>query len=183
MLNPKDAVYSEIQPRRSALLTFRCKAKHCDNTLVCPDNPTSLRSRTGFCRSCSNVNSAARRNKPFTCAYNTLRLGAKRRNIPMNITFVRFLEYTKVKHCHYCDEYIPWAERNKNSYFLDRKNNFKGYTEENVVVCCSSCNEIKGRHVTYEEMLILRSGLLALTAFRRARMPSIFEGANATPTG
>jgi 5-methylcytosine-specific restriction endonuclease McrA len=36
---------------------------------------------------------------------------------------------------------------------IDRKDNEKGYTEENCVPCCKRCNGIKGEWLSYEEML------------------------------
>lgn len=79
-----------------------------------------------------------------------------------SITYKEFLEFVKVKVCHYCtagnlwplpfgplDEFGEYKFRSN----LDRKDNSLGYTKKNCVVCCPSCNETKGSHLTYEEML------------------------------
>jgi hypothetical protein len=50
--------------------------------------------------------------------------------------------------CIYCGGVLP-----KYGHGLDRKNNALGYTQENVVPCCSSCNSIKSDRIYFEEML------------------------------
>lgn len=45
---------------------------------------------------------------------------------------------------------------------LDRKDNKKGYTLDNVVPCCKRCNRIKSDLFTYEEMLKLSEFLKEL---------------------
>ena len=36
---------------------------------------------------------------------------------------------------------------------LDRKDNYKGYTKENVVTSCAVCNAVKSDLLTYSEMI------------------------------
>lgn len=52
--------------------------------------------------------------------------------------------------CHYCGGDLP-----KYGIGLDRKNSDIGYILENVVPCCSVCNDTKGKHLTYKEMMHL----------------------------
>jgi 5-methylcytosine-specific restriction endonuclease McrA len=47
--------------------------------------------------------------------------------------------------CHYCGD--------KNNPQIDRKDNARGYTRDNVVPACKRCNTVKGHLLTYEEML------------------------------
>lgn len=49
--------------------------------------------------------------------------------------------------CEYCGGWLP-----ETGHGMDRKDPLKGYTLENVVPCCTSCNRIKNRYLTYEEM-------------------------------
>lgn len=49
--------------------------------------------------------------------------------------------------CHYCGD--------TKRLGLDRIDNNKGHTHDNVVVCCYECNVARGNNFSYEEMLIL----------------------------
>lgn len=63
--------------------------------------------------------------------------------------------------CRYCEAKLSWATYchslidRKVGYQLDRKDNNKGYTKENVVACCRACNYTKRNTYTFEEMLLL----------------------------
>ena len=99
-----------------------------------------------------------RRKRPFEATYNAF---AKRARYPITITYEQFFELTKIKECHYCGRPIYWQEyRNSldtnkklggNGSNLDRIDNDKPYTTDNVVVCCGRCNYAKGSHFTYDE--------------------------------
>lgn len=52
--------------------------------------------------------------------------------------------------CHYCH-----GKLNETSVGLDRKDNSKGYTLDNVVPCCAACNTTRSDNYTYEEMVYL----------------------------
>lgn len=98
--------------------------------------------------------------RPFEWIYNNLLRCATHNKKEVKLAFEDFLEFTKISKCHYCDDEIEWKIRGlksklNNAYYLDRKDNDKGYTKENCVVCCSLCNLTKHSHFTYDEMLIL----------------------------
>ena len=78
---------------------------------------------------------------------------AHHRGLCCEISFEEFLEFTKIQTCHYCDEPINWKATRSSAYHLDRKNNSLGYTVNNVVVCCWSCNRRRMASFTYEEFL------------------------------
>ena len=74
--------------------------------------------------------------------------------------FIQWYEDQK-KECSYCE--IPenlilktqklFNIRKKSIYLeLDRKDNTKGYSRENIVLCCSRCNTIKSNFFTENEM-------------------------------
>ena len=71
------------------------------------------------------------------------------------LTYKQFLEFTKTNRCHYCFAEIVWTKHKRRGesgrYNLDRKDNAKGYSKKNCVVCCTRCNYGKNRHFTYEE--------------------------------
>ena len=78
------------------------------------------------------------------------------------IDYEQFLEFVKIKKCHYCGAGdlwpLPHGPLNEAGEYrfrsnLDRKNNSIDYTKDNCVVCCPRCNETKGYLLTYEEML------------------------------
>jgi len=61
--------------------------------------------------------------------------GAKARGYDFDLEF-EFLDSILNQGCHYCGA--------KNSNGLDRVDNNKGYTTENIVPCCKTCNFMKG---------------------------------------
>jgi len=60
---------------------------------------------------------------------------AKFRNIPFELTEIQFMTFWQ-KPCYYCNSPIP-------TIGLDRVDNTKGYTMDNVVSCCKVCNLMK----------------------------------------
>jgi 5-methylcytosine-specific restriction endonuclease McrA len=69
--------------------------------------------------------------------------------------------------CHYCGK-APLQKCFGYLYSgLDRKDNAKGYHVRNVVPCCMKCNSIKGKHLTYEEMLATAEALAKLKTTQR----------------
>jgi hypothetical protein len=72
----------------------------------------------------------------------------KRRDRNFSITLEEYRNImTNV--CHYCDNIV------NTGLALDRKDNNKDYTIDNVVVCCNRCNTLKRDLLSYEEMLKL----------------------------
>ena len=98
----------------------------------------------------------------------------------MTLTFDDFLKFVSTTECHYCGRTVVWPERafvktarrqyarSSKAYYLDRINNDVGYTKSNCVVCCTTCNAIKGNTLTYEEMLILKPSLKKLAIRQNA---------------
>jgi len=101
-----------------------------------------------------------RKLRPFESGLNLLIRQATKRKYAVNLTYDEYLEFTKIKNCHYCNNYIDWAPFNmiKNKacgHHLDRKDDSLGYSKENCVVCCPRCNWAKGWYFTYDEWLQL----------------------------
>lgn len=77
---------------------------------------------------------------------------AKKRGYNWNLTKEQFKEITQ-KDCHYCGGKPSQSCLSKNpqcngDYFyngIDRIDNTKGYTIDNVVPCCGICNMAKGK--------------------------------------
>jgi hypothetical protein len=120
-----------------------------------------VRGKSGGCLSCQ------KRKLPFESAYNTLVSGAKKRGIPVSLTYEEFVKFTETYICHYCEDSIVWVKFGTNNKGattsnLDRKNNAWGYITGNLVVCCIVCNRVKLNVFTYEEMLELGETIRAL---------------------
>lgn len=83
----------------------------------------------------------------------------------MDLTFEQFLEFTARTQCFYCESPIFWGykkDKETHASNLDRKDNGKGYSKDNVVVCCRPCNFGKGARYTFEEWACMMKALLRL---------------------
>jgi hypothetical protein len=73
------------------------------------------------------------------------------------LTREQLLEYWKLP-CHYCGESIL-AE---TGIGLDRVDNSRGYTTDNVLPCCGGCNVVRSDVLTVEEMEAAMAAVLRL---------------------
>lgn len=142
----------EKQPRLngSPRTVYILKCINCDDSIKVRKNDYDKKYHSLKCQSCSH------KKKPFESLFNTFKLDHRR--LPNSITYTNFLKFTKEKNCHYCLSVINWipyptvkGKFKSNSYFLDRKDNTKGYSVKNCVVCCTKCNLAKGNRYTYKE--------------------------------
>jgi hypothetical protein len=103
--------------------------------------------RTG-CNTCNNANLK----RPFEGRYGFLRAMAKGR-CTVELTYEEYLAFTVHNECHYCGKPIQWNPHGfrGDGHKLDRKDNSRGYSKDNCVVCCPRCNSAKSNHFTYEE--------------------------------
>ena len=69
--------------------------------------------------------------------------------------------------CFYCGEYLD----DSTGVGLDRCDNKKGYTLNNVVPCCARCNRMKNVYVTSDEFKIMMGALLEYRKFRLSNSP------------
>jgi hypothetical protein len=81
--------------------------------------------------------------------FSRLKSNARKRDISVSLTFNQYCKIAS-KLCQYCDGALPASGSG-----LDRKNSKLGYSINNVVACCAVCNDMKGAHLTYEEMLLI----------------------------
>jgi hypothetical protein len=112
-----------------------------------------FRTSSGVCHVCSN------RKRPFESLYRSFCSAAKRKFHSVGLSFEEFLAFTKIKSCYYCNKTIHWEEYSSTNnqlnpmrYYLDRKENDKGYSKENCVVCCTECNFLK-RDMAHNDFL------------------------------
>lgn len=91
--------------------------------------------------------------------FKSLKANAKKRGVLFEWTREEWMEWypTQSRVCVYCE--IPIGRVSgkgsvaPNAISIDRKNNDKGYSVENCVLCCRKCNTIKNKVFSYEEML------------------------------
>jgi hypothetical protein len=92
--------------------------------------------------------SNASRSRNTKSRFNRGRKDAARRGLAWEISFEAWVTIAKANCCHYCDNSLPEA-----GHGLDRKDCDLGYTEDNVVSCCSRCNMCRGNYFTYDEFV------------------------------
>lgn len=118
---------------------------------------------SGKCRSCS------KQGNPYETNWKNLFHDS--RKIPVTISYAEYLEFTKIKECHYCETPIPWQPHRKEAksqqaYFLDTKDNNGIYSKENCVVCCTRCNRMHSNKFSYEEFYKFSAILKQITKER-----------------
>jgi 5-methylcytosine-specific restriction endonuclease McrA len=76
------------------------------------------------------------------------------------------LVYSQSQICYYCKRTLSEVKQDikeniifTNRLSIDRKDSFKGYSLDNIVLACYRCNTIKGRYFTEREMLKLAKTL------------------------
>ncbi len=79
--------------------------------------------------------------------FQTLRGGAKKRGIVVEITFEQFISLRKGR-CTYCQGPLPECGAG-----LDRINNSIGYVLSNLTPCCGDCNMLKNSTLSHHETL------------------------------
>lgn len=88
---------------------------------------------------------------------------ATKRNKLWDISEQDYKSFMKLP-CAYCSGKLA-----SHGIGLDRILNYRHYTLDNVVPCCGQCNLIRGRTLTYEEMLVLGPHLRAIYDARNPR--------------
>lgn len=86
--------------------------------------------------------------KPET-RFSLLKRTGLKKGVEVSLTYEEFLVIHKSP-CIYCSGVF---DQTYSGYHLDRVDNNKGYTKDNVVSCCSFCNSIKQELLTKDETL------------------------------
>ena len=160
MLDIKDCIRIDIRQnsRKQNYRIYVFKCIKCTNDIYARKCYFPLHS--GECKSCSSKrimkeNGQVNRKRPFEARYNNFISKTRLDNPKTDITYEDYLEYTKIDNCHYCERKINWEPYGENipGFFLDRMDNNRSHTKDNVVVCCGPCNQTKRNYFTYEEFL------------------------------
>ncbi len=124
---------------------------------------------SGRTQSCGCLRIEAVSKRPFESLYN--RLVTHNTGVSVNLSYEEYLEFTKITICHYCQDAVEWQSsgRKSTAYKIDRKDNTLGYSKENCVVCCGSCNRTKGDRFTYEEFMLLVPMLRQIREARKVK--------------
>jgi len=93
---------------------------------------------------------------PMKTKMQKIRMGAKRKNIPLKMSTQEFEKWysLKPKKCEYCtipEVLIPKTSINPHYWKLtiDRKNSASGYSIENICLACVRCNTSKSNYIPY----------------------------------
>jgi hypothetical protein len=97
----------------------------------------------------------SRRKRPYEHIYNNMCSSAKRRNIPVTLTYEEYLTFINRTKCHYCHKPLTWVKHaNKKGspqgYNIDRKDSSNGYLLSNCIECCGWCNNHKLGDISYD---------------------------------
>lgn len=120
--------------------------------------------------------------------YMILKNGANYRNIPFTLSFERFLQIkTNCNNCYYCGKSITdilefcknireykgintdilkikqcmsGSAHKGKGLSIDRKNSFESYNDDNCVLCCSLCNQIKGWAIESNEWNLISKNVI-----------------------
>jgi len=125
-----------------------CQCSCGKNTIT-----SGVRLRSGKTKSCGCLQKLPEGLAVFHDKLRMMKANAKRKHLDWAISDEDVLELIK-KNCYYCGA-APAPSKKKlyrngrlNGDFpsngLDRVDNDKGYTLDNVVPCCSNCNSLKG---------------------------------------
>lgn len=161
-LKVDEIVVDKTLIKKRGRVSWHCTCICGNKTVVSADK---LRRRHTKSCGCQQFKGKIRTVSDFDCAFNTLLATYKRRAIKLDRTFeldrdllIQFCTST----CHYCgsppkNTMVVSRKVSKETIFyngIDRKNNCIGYTLENCVTCCGTCNYAKG-DLNYEEFLNL----------------------------
>ena len=102
-------------------------------------------------------------NKEYSAAYcrsmrgraTALKRAVKDSGLPSDITADDLEVILGRGRCVYCS-----GPLSPTGHGLDRKNANRGYTLDNVVPCCVTCNRIKNRYLSHEEMVAAMRAVL-----------------------
>ena len=149
-------------PHRSGKYNHYKVTCRCDCGVVREIEQTNLRQNHTKSCGCLWRNTVSGHNRlesgesSFRTLYRNYRERAKSKGLEFSLSPIEF-KHIVVQDCHYCGQE---AQQRINSKYaghfiyngIDRKDNDKGYTIENSVACCKSCNTMK-RNMSYDEFI------------------------------
>lgn len=140
---PYFKVIQKTDKRHGKNVLWECVCE-CGNTFLAVAGALSK----NRIKSCGCKNKKPNGVSAFNRLYKNYRLGAKKRNILFLLT-KQDVEVLSKHNCYYCHvepKQIIKSDYNSGDYIyngIDRIDNTKGYTLDNVVSCCGKCNAMK----------------------------------------
>lgn len=128
-----------------------------------------FKNATGLCYIC------AQKGEPYAHIIGELKKTCERKNRECSITLEQFVDLIKIPECHYCEDDLIFNKHTRDdngkplsrASHLDRKDNNKGYSIDNVVLCCWECNRLKSNRFTYEEFIQFKPILVKIMKDRK----------------
>ncbi len=163
---------------RNGCRFWLCKCD-CGNTSEV--SSSNLSGGVRQCKICGHrVPKPGLRKRPYEALFNKLVYECtnptRRVHTPITLTYEEFVEIIQRGFCIYCGLKMTWTDyfygesqrkiEFSEAYRLDRKDNSQGYTRENCVVCCISCNKTKSNRFTFEEFTVMMNALKEFRALR-----------------
>lgn len=132
---------------------FLIKCSNCGKKFKSSD----LNKTEPICSGC------VKKKRPYERTFNKHSRKVRKRSdgfvIEWKLSYEEFAELCDIKLCHYCGNDLKRAkyrsDEGSTSILLDRKNSDDHYTSQNCVPCCPRCNDMKGQHLSYSEMLMI----------------------------
>ncbi len=109
-----------------------------------------------YCKACSSKYQSSYFTNTRTGQYHKLLCSAKRNGSEFTLTVDGVAKLYKQNICYYCNRRVTIGFGRKHKLTdrtVDRKDNTKGYTVDNVVIACRRCNLMKGEWLTAEQTL------------------------------
>lgn len=102
----------------------------------------------------------------FNRRFKQLKLAARKHNTDFNITLYNYERLLEANSCEYCGGPLPIT-----GHGLDRVDSNGGYTLDNVVPCCYSCNMTKSNTYSYDQMKMIAEFIneMKLTNWQKAK--------------
>lgn len=150
----------------NAIYEFVCPNCNC-GFFIKKDN--IYKRKTNMCIKCSSLIGLNKINiKPkYQGLLTKIKNSARKKNIDFDLNLDDLLKFVKIDKCTYCENTIYWNSKNSNRYNLDRMDNSKGYTKDNLVVCCWNCNNTKSNRFTHSEFIKFKPVLINIMKERR----------------
>ena len=130
----------KLNPTSSKRKHFKVMCLNCNNVLIVRKD--RLKEQPQCCINCANIrqkeiaDSKYLKERPYKKVFQSYKSNAKSRNLDFKLSYEEF-KVLLLKNCYYCDDV---------SQGVDRINNNQGYTVENSVSCCTTCNFMKNTH-------------------------------------